>query len=175
MNRLIPMFALTALALVGCTSYHTERGAQSRVEPAALAGPEYNTEWTTGEERVTGEGTARVLFWVFNTGDGKYAEVPGFNIALLPTATAIQDAKAAATYDACEKHGADAILGAVYHYTVTSGLFWKTVECQIEGYPANITGVKLLDSKPVLIDKDAQVVRIKPSEQIIDMTSKSAE
>ncbi len=160
----------TLAALTGCTSYYTERGAQPLVNPGALAGPQYHTDWKVSDTKTTAEGSAKVLFWVFTSGEPKYAEVPGSSGGFLPTDRAIHKAKAAATYEACAKNGADALLGVTYSYKITDYFFTSVVECTVQGYPATIAGVRLLEDKPVLIDNTKQLIRVKPYEEITDLS-----
>ena len=168
MKQLLPTAALALLALTGCTSYHTERATQALVNPGPLNGPEYRTEWDISQKKVTAEGTAHVNFWVFTSGENKYADVPGLNLGFFPTDRAIHKAKAAATYEACVQNKADALLGVTYSYKVTDYFFTSTVECTVQGFPATVTGLKLLEDKPVLIDKGKEVIRIKPHETLLD-------
>lgn len=162
--------ALGLIALTGCTSYYTERGAQPLVNPGALSGPEYHTDWKVSDKKVTAEGSAKVLFWVFTSGEPKYAEVPGFTAGIFPTDRAIYKAKAAATYEACAANGADALLGVTYSYKITDYFFTSVVECQVQGFPATISGVKLVEDRPVLIDKTKELIRVKPYESILDLS-----
>lgn len=162
--------ALGLIALTGCTSYYTERGAQPLVNPGALAGPEYHTDWQVADKKVSAEGSAKVLFWVFTSGEPKYAEVPGFTAGIFPIDRAIYKAKAAATYEACAANKADALLGVTYSYKITDYFFTSVVECQVQGFPATITGVKIQEDRPVLIDKTKELIRVKPYESIQDLS-----
>lgn len=161
--------ALTLAALTGCTSYYTERGAQALVNPGPLDGPEYRTEWKVADAKTSASGSAKVLFWVFTSGEPKYAEVPGsLGGGFFPTDRAIHKAKAAATYEACAKNNADALLGVTYSYKITDYFFTSVVDCTVQGFPATVTGVKLTEDKPVLIDSSKEVIRIKPHETLLD-------
>ncbi len=168
MKHATTLAGLALLALTGCTSYHTERATQALVNPGPMGGPEYRTEWDVSPKKVTAEGTARVNFWVFTSGESKYADVPGLNLGFFPTDRALYKAKAAATYEACVANKADALLGVTYSYKITDYFLISTVECTVQGFPATVTGVKLLEDKPVLIDKTKEVIRIKPHETLID-------
>lgn len=162
--------ALGLIALTGCTSYYTERGAQPLVNPGALAGPEYHTDWQVADKKVSAEGSAKVIFWVFTSGEPKYAEVPGFTAGIFPIDRAIYKAKAAATYEACAANKADALLGVTYSYKIIDYFFTSVVECQVQGFPATITGVKIQEDRPVLIDKTKELIRVKPYESIQDLS-----
>lgn len=168
MKKSALFFGLATLALAGCTSYYTERGAQSQVDPYPTLPPGYRTEWNVAEQRTKAEGSARVWFWFFTSGDPKHAEVPGLNMPFFPSDRAIYRAKAAATYNACEQANADALLGVSYKYTVTNYFFTSKVECEVVGFPATITALKFREDQPVLIDKSKEIIRIKPWERLID-------
>lgn len=157
MKQFLPLAGLALLAFTGCVSYHTERNTQALVNPGPMNGPEYRTEWEIAQKKVTAEGNARVNFWVFTSGENKYADVPGFDLGFFPSDRALHMAKAAATYEACVRNNADALLGVTYSYKITDYFFTSTVECTVQGFPATVTGLKLLEDKPVLIDKNKEV------------------
>lgn len=168
MKHALTLATLALVALTGCTTYYTERSTQALVNPGPMSGPEYRTEWEVSQKKVTAEGSASVNFWIFTSGENKYASVPGLNLGFFPSDRAIHKAKAAATYEACVQNKADALLGVTYNYKVTDYFFTSIVECTVQGFPATVTGVKLLEDKPVLIDKGKEVIRIKPYETLLD-------
>lgn len=171
MRKILPLAMLSLAALTGCTAYYTERGAQAMINPSSANGPVYKTDWEVSPKRTKAEGTARVLFWVFTSGEPKYAEVPGLNLGFFPTDRAIYKAKAAATYEACTKNNADALLGVTYNYKITDYFFVSTVECEVQGFPAKVSGVSILEDKPVLVDKDKTLIRLKTYETPEDYSS----
>jgi hypothetical protein len=170
----IAFFAMACVAtfVTGCVSYHTERDTQSIVNPSADQGPTYRTNWKIEQKRTSATGSARVWFGLFVSGDAKYANVPGWNMGFLPSDRAVSKAKAAATYAACEQTNADALLGVAYKYKMTDYIIFSTVDCEVEGYPAKVTGLTLQDTKPVLIDDGKKVIRMKTYETLEDYTSK---
>lgn len=168
MKKAMVLAGLALVALTGCTSYYTERGAQAQIDPHAEFAPGYRTEWNVAESRTKAEGSASVWFWFFTSGEPRYAEVPGLNMPFLPTGRAIYRAKAAATYNACEQAGADALMGVSYKYTVTDYFFTSKVECEVVGFPATISAIKIIEDQPVLIDDTKELIRIKAWENLID-------
>lgn len=174
MKKVLTLAGLALLALTGCTSYYTERAAQSQIDPYAVGTEGYVTEWNIADKRTSAKGTARVLFWVFTSGEPKYADVPDSLPAFWPTDRAINKAKAAATYTACEQTKADALLGVAYKYKVTDYFFTSTVECEVIGFPANVKGLKIPDSKAVLINADQKIMRLSPWEKLEDHTKESS-
>lgn len=158
--------------LTGCATYYTERDTQAVVALSKADGPKYNTEWKIDQTRTTAKGSAKVWFGLFVSGEAKYADLPGWwNVAFFPSSRAINKAKAAATYNACEQTKADALVGVAYKYKVTSYLFFSTIDCEVVGYPANITGFTLQDHQSVLIDEGKKVIHLKPWEVLQDYTS----
>ncbi|MBQ9693617.1 MAG: hypothetical protein IJV69_02550 [Kiritimatiellae bacterium] len=171
MKKVMVLAGLVLAVLTGCVSYHTERDTQALASPSAGHAPNYRTEWKISNERTTAHGSAQVWFSLFVSGDAKYAEVPGFP-AFFPTDRAVQKAKSAATYEACEKTKADALLGVAYKYKVTNYFYiFSTVDCEVVGYPANVTGLKLQEDQPILIDKTKGILRLKPWETLKDYSS----
>ncbi len=167
------VLAVVALAtLTGCVSYYTETETQALVNPAAGTNPVYRTEWDIKTNKVSADGSARILFWIFTSGEPKYADIPCHS-GFFPTDRAVYKAKAAATYTACTNSKSDALLGAIYNYKITNYFFTSTVECSVRGFPATVSGIKLIEDKPILIDKDSQIVRVKQDETVIDYTGKT--
>lgn len=166
MKKVMSIAAVALFAFAGCTSYHTDRATQAQVEPVSYAGPGYHTEWKVADQRAKGEGCARAWFGIWTSGDSKYADVPGLHVPFFARDRAILRAKSSATYNAIEQTKADALLGAAYKYTVTNCLFFTTVKCEVVGFPADVTGVKLHEDQPVLVDKTKEIIRIKPWERV---------
>lgn len=173
MKKVLTFAGLALLALTGCTSYYTERGSQAQLDPWAITPDGYRSEWAIAEQRTSAKGSARVLFWVFTSGDAKYANVPGCKWSFWPSDRAVNLAKAAATYNACEKSNADALLGVAYKYKVTDYFFTSTVECEVVGFPANVTALKFPESKPILLTPEQKIVRLHPWETLEDYTGKT--
>ena len=169
----LTFFAGLALAMLmtGCVSYHTERNTQAVVNPSAEAGPKYRTEWDISQTRTKANGSATVWFGLFVSGDAKYADVPGWNVGFLPSDRAVSKAKSAATYVACENTKADALVGVAYKYKVTDYFFYSVVDCEVVGYPAQITGIKVQEHQSILIDEGKKIVRMEPWETLQDYTS----
>ena len=127
------VLAVVALAtLTGCVSYYTETETQALVNPAAGTNPVYRTEWDIKTNKVSADGSARILFWIFTSGEPKYADIPCHS-GFFPTDRAVYKAKAAATYTACTNSKSDALLGAIYNYKITNYFFTSTVELAARG------------------------------------------
>lgn len=163
----LPLFMASALALLaGCTTYHTERGAQRFEVPESVGQSNYITQYEFGKDVVKAKGSATIYFSFFVSGEGKYADTPGFFFS--PTSTAIHEAKSAATYKALTENNADQLLAAIYDYEVTSFPFFATVvTCEVTGYPARITGVEPLQTKRILVDEDQKLIDVGVNDCII--------
>ena len=139
MNKMFFLVGLCLVALTGCVTYHAERGAQALENPTPFEGPNYRTEWSISEQRVTAQGFSRIWLGFLVSAETKYTEAPGEHFTLSASERAIQYAKAAATYEACDQTNADALLGISYRYKVTNYLIFTTVSCEATGFPASVT------------------------------------
>ncbi len=166
------VLAFMMLAGSGCVSYYTEAGSQNLVAPEYLGGPNYYTQYEVSPTKVKASGTSKVWFWLFTSGDPKYADIDygSFWDCFWPSRYAVNRAKSAATYDACEKAKADHLLAATYRYVVTNYFFVSTVKCEVSGFPATGTGVKWVERKPILIEKNKEIIYVEPHEVVSDMT-----
>lgn len=156
------MVAGAALLMAGCsTSYHVERDTQLAPTMSDGSCNPYYIDYTIRSERVKGTGTSSCWFWIFASSDGRSAPVPSPDVNW-----GIHAAKASATYDALENAKADALMGTLYRYKVSDYFFYKEVECEATGFPANMKSVNMIQDKPVVLPKDVQVIRIKPWETL---------
>ena len=163
MKKMIPL-AMLAIGC-GCTSVDIYReGAVDALEyPSADSYDAWRIKWNVGAERVKGTGKSECWFWFFSFNDGRHMTPPGFSFG------GVKTAKESATFDAVEKVKADTLVGAAYRYTYTSkwlGIF-KEVNCEVQGVPAYVKGIEMLsDERPVLLEKDQQVIKIKKWETL---------
>ena len=159
---LIP--ALLGLMACGCASIDTYR--EDDVDGLKYltdqSGNPYYIDYSVGADRVQGAGKSTCWFWFFGGNDGRHLNPPGFGIG------GIQTAKESATFDAVETAKADTLVGAQYRYTCTSkwlGIY-KEVSCEVRGFPAFVKGVKMIEDRPVVLDKDHQIIRLKNWEKL---------
>lgn len=166
MNKLAMAVCTLAVAgaMVGCTSVNVYR--EGDVDPQEFltdtSNNPYHIDWTVGAERVKGSGSATCWFWFFGSNDGRHMDPPGFSFGV------VKSAKEAATFDAVEAAQADTLVGALYRYTTTSkwlGIY-KSVECDVVGFPAYVKSIELTYDRPVLLDKDVQIIRLKNWEKL---------
>ena len=158
-------FVLLSASVSGCISVDTYR--EGAVDPQAglsdnSANP-YKINYTLGQQRVKGTGKSECWCWFFSSNDGKHMNYPGFCMD-----AGISSAKESATFDAVDSAKADALMGAMYRYTKTSKWlgFYKSVECEVVGFPAFVSGIEKIEDRPVIINKEEQVIRLKPWEKV---------
>lgn len=134
----------------------------------------YTTQYSVNNHRITGRGSASVLFWFFQFSDGKHCQLnPNPNLSFLsvlweflsPAQKAVRNAKSTALYNACENNEADQILGATFDYKITDYLFFTKVECTAKGFPARVRGVELLRQQPVILNKWQKIEYFSSSEE----------
>ncbi len=168
MKKVLFPLAVMAMVFSGCTTYYTDRSAQSRVNPTQAGGADYFTKWKVDDARVEAESSAAVLFGLFLLDENKNFDLDdGVGATFTPSGRAVRAAKMGATYDACEQNNADNLLGAIYTYKVTNFCYIvQTVDCKVQGYPAFMNGVEFIESKPWVIEKDQEVIQLKPYETL---------
>ena len=164
MKKLFILPVLLAMAC-GCTSVDIYReGVVDGLEyPDADSYDAWRINWDVGKERVKGTGSSTCWFWFFTINDGRHMNPPGFSFG------GVRTAKESATFDAVESAKADTLVGAAYRYTFTSRWLGicKEVNCEVLGFPAFVKGIdRLEDDRPVLIEKDQQVIRVKKWETL---------
>ena len=166
MNKMM-VAAVCGIALAGCTSvqvvkdYGYLNDAQDKMTD--LSSNPYHIDYDVAPERVTAEGMSTCWFWFFASDDGVKMSSPGFTFD-----SGLAAAKDSATFKAVENAKCDALMGCIYQYTKTSkwlGIY-KENKCEVKGFPANVKSINLIQDRPVLIDKDKQVIRLKPWEQL---------
>ena len=160
------------LTVTGCVSHYRDSGVDYLTRPENATKAPYYTEYRISQNKVTGQGKAAVLFWIFHFSDGNFCQLgldPNLSLfsqltAFSSTQRAILNAKSAAMYQACEKNAADQILGATFEYRIKDFFFYTSVECTGKGYPATAKGVKMLDRQPVILNSWQRVEYLQPNE-----------
>lgn len=165
MNKLMVVTAL-AVAVVGCTSVEVIREGSyndAQLKMADCSNNPYHIEWDVARDRVNGVGSSKCWFWIFTSTDGcKYA-APRVTFG-----SGLSAAKDSATFDAVEKAQCDALLGCMFRTTKTSkwlGIY-KETKSEVKGFPANVKSIELIKDRPVLMQKDQQVIRLQPWETL---------
>ena len=166
------VWIISALLVVACGCSSVDIYREGEVDPQLyLTDTSYNPyyiNFEVGKERVKGKGTSTCWFWFFAGNDGRHMPSPGFSLG------GIKAAKDSATFDAVESSKADTLVGAQYRYTCTSewlGIY-KEVNCEVVGFPAFVKSIDMVTDRPVLIEKDQQVIRLKNGEKL-DQNKKS--
>ena len=161
----IVLCALGAAALTGCVSIdkYREGDVQQQAGLADLSSNPYFIDYRVEDVRKTGSGHSECWFWFFSSSDGRHMNPPTLTLD-----AGLQAAKEAATYDAVEKANCDALMGTLYKWTKTSkwlGIY-KSTDCEVIGFPAHVKSIKMIEDRPMLIDKDKQIIRLKNWEKL---------
>lgn len=166
MKKLI-VSSFAAMVLAGCTSVQVYKDYGYLNEPQEKMSDQsnnpYHIDYTVGDKRIAGEGSSTCWFWFFSSDDGVSMSGPGYTFD-----PAMAAAKNSATFKAVEAAKCDALMGCIYQYTRTSkwlGIY-KETKCEVKGFPATVKSINLIEDRPVVINKDEQIVRIKPWETI---------
>lgn len=149
-------------SMTGCVSYHKEAGVDYLMRPQPAGSVRYVTKYQVDQKKIAGDGTASVLFGVFQFSEGKFCKLntdPHLSVFskileyFSPTQKAVSNAKNAALYNACESNQADQILGATFEYTIENYFFYASVKCSAKGFPARAEKIELLDKQPVILNE----------------------
>lgn len=164
MKRLIGA-AFFVSALSGCVTEEIYREGDVDAQAGLVDNSvnPYKINYDLGQQRVSGSGKSECWCWFFSSNEGRYMSFPGFSFD-----AGVSAAKASATFNAVENAKADALMGAMYRYVRTSKWlgFYKSVKCDVIGFPAFVNGIEKIEDKPVVIEKDQQIIRMKPWEKI---------
>ena len=158
--------AAAAAALAGCTSVEVTREGSyndAQLKMDDCSNNPYWIDWDVKQTRVDGTGASTCWFWFFASTDGRSYAAPGFTFD-----SGVSAAKDSATYDAVEKAKSDALLGCMYRITKTSkwlGIY-KETRADVKGFPADVKSINLIKDRPVVIQKDQQIIRLNPNEKL---------
>jgi hypothetical protein len=145
MNKIIMMIMIVGLVIAGsgCTSFETNRvGEQIKVDMAVKVEPEIEA----GKQMVEGNATINCLFGLFTWGvDNQALGVNytnnGISGGLFTSPADI--AKNGAAYNACTEAKADLLLAPRYNLTIEDYFVFKTIKCQVKGYPGVLRSIKV--------------------------------
>lgn len=167
------------LLLTGCTTYYHDSGADYLHRPQSNNNAPYYTEYNVDNHRINAEGSAAVLFWIFQLAENKRClsvQNPRLSIFSLlealisPTFRAVSNAKSVALYNACERYKADQLLGVTFDYVIRDYLFFATVDCKVKGFPAKVKGIKMITKKPIILNKWQKIEYVLPHENPHEVT-----
>ena len=130
-----------ALAMTGCMATHTNDAASGA---KVCVGKKFDADIVAGKQAVSGTATVHNLFGIITWGVSNFADdafVSGNN-SLQFVASPLTVAKQGATYNACTANKADMLLAAKYNIKVSDFFVYKSVKCDVTGYPGVIKGVK---------------------------------
>jgi len=166
MKKLMTVALLGAVAC-GCTSVQVVKDYGYLNDPQAkmtdVSNNPYYIDYSVDAARVSATGNSSCWFWFFSSDDGCKMSSPGFTFD-----SGLSAAKDSATFKAVEDAKCDALMGCIYQYTKTSkwlGIY-KETSCEVKGFPAHVKSIKLIEDRPVVIEKDKQIIRLKPWETL---------
>ena len=140
--------AMGALALLasGCSSFETNRQSGNLdIEMKTEAIPNIVAQ----DAKVEGSAKVSCLFGIFTWGCEKQAVGVtyggnGQDASFLKFFVGANEvARNGAAYDACTKANADILLTPQYDLTIKDYFVFKTVDCQVKGFPATIKSVTI--------------------------------
>ena len=148
--------AVLAVSFTGCKSVFTSDGATG-IPQVGTAHPGYEATFSHKDVRVKGEAQVNVLFGLFAWGVDGFAENSDLStFSFIPSAE--NYAKSAAVYNTCQKNQVDTLLGTRYTMTVTNYFVFKTIKCEVAGFPAVMNGIKKKSPYVIISGKDSKVV-----------------
>ena len=132
--------------VTGCSSFETNRQGQ----PIDIRMPlDVIPNVVAQDTKVAGSAKVSCLFGIFTWGCEKQAVgvtygTPAEGASFLKFFVGANDvARNGAAYDACSKANADILLTPQYDLTVKDYFVFKTVDCQVKGFPATIKNVTI--------------------------------
>lgn len=134
-----------ALLATGCSSFETSRQSES-IEMHMPLTVIPNVE--AKDTKVEGSAKVNCLFGIFTWGCEKQAigvtyweheKTAPLKLFVGPD----EVARNGAAYEACAKANADILLASQYDLTVKDYFIFKTVECQVKGFPGTIKNVTI--------------------------------
>ena len=167
------VFSLLAVVLSGCTTYYRDAGADFLTRPESVSHAPYYTEFDHQNKLVKAKGEAAVLFGIFHIAENKRClSVLNPNLSIFsiiddiisPTYKAVFNAKSIALYNACAENNADQLLGVTFDYVVKDYFFFATVDCTVKGFTAKVKGIKMIEKKPIIINKWQKIEYVAPYE-----------
>jgi hypothetical protein len=63
-------------------------------------------------------------------------------------------------------------MGVTFDYVIKDYLIFATVHCRVKGFPATVKGVKMVDKKPIILNKWQKIEYIAPYEFPKDLSGK---
>jgi len=160
------IMAAAAVVLAGCTSVEITREGSyndAQLKMSDCSNNPYHIDWDIATAQVNGSGSSTCWFWFFSSTDGRSYAAPGFTFD-----SGVSSAKNSATFNAVEKAKCDALVGCMYRVTKTSkwlGIYKETT-AEVKGFPANVKSVELIKDRPVVLEKDQQLIRLNNWETI---------
>ncbi len=137
---------MLALVATGCTSFETNRtGNPVEIKMQAEVKPEIEA----GKNMVDGHARVNCLFGIFTWGvDSQAVGVnygTGDSGGLGFFSNPADMARNGAAFNACNDSKADLLLAPRYNVTVKDYFVFKTVDCDVKGYPGKLKSIKVIN------------------------------
>ena len=130
-----------AAFMTGCMATHTNDAASAA---KVCVSKKFDADIVAGKKAVAGTATVHNLFGIFTWGVSNFADdafvTSGNSLQL--TVSPLTVAKQGATFNACKAAKADMLLAAKYNIKISDFVVYKSVKCDVTGYPGVIKGVK---------------------------------
>lgn len=133
-----------ALSCTGCTSFETNRtGSPVEVKMQAEVKPEIEA----GKHMVDGRAKVNCLFGIFTWGAESqavginYGGSSGSGFFTSPADVA----RNGAAFQACSDAKADLLLAPRYNLTIKDYIVFKTIDCEVKGFPGKLKSVKVIN------------------------------
>jgi len=143
MKKSLMFVAVCAFAVVmtGCMATHTNDAASAA---KVCVSKKFDADIVAGKKAVAGTATVHNLFGIFTWGVSNFADdaFVSTDNAFQLTVSPLTVAKQGATYNACKAAKADMLLAAKYNIKVSDFFVYKSVKCDVTGYPGVVKGVK---------------------------------
>ena len=143
MKKVLMLAAVCAVAafMTGCMATHTNDAASAA---KVCVSKKFDADIVAGKKAVAGTATVHNLFGIFTWGVSNFADdafvTSGNSLQL--TVSPLTVAKQGATFNACKAAKADMLLAAKYNIKISDFVVYKSVKCDVTGYPGVIKGVK---------------------------------
>ena len=142
MRKLMMVAAVAALAC-GCVSTHKNDGGDANLQIPVVKDVVHE-KYDVASSPVAATESLNVLFGLIVWGKTAthYADDAPFRFF-----DKIGEAKNGAYANACDQANCDSIVGAHYKVRIEDYFVFKKLTCEINGYPASLKGVELIENK----------------------------
>lgn len=143
---MLTIAALCALsAMTGCITVNKNDGGESGMR-IPVSQDVIHEQITVDKTPVTAQDEVKCLFGLITWGSSA-SHVADVTDDLVPFGASVK-AKNGAYANACDKAKCDRLVATRYKITTNDYFVYKTVKAEVTGYPAKISGVKVIETTP---------------------------